>query len=865
VSPELRQKILDAFNTDDAVAVAAKHIGVGRDRVTRTWKEVFGKDSVRERANRLRGLAKSKTGNAADPKVRAKALSAFSTEEPMKKVALRLGVHYAKIREWWGAEHGDQNVRARGSRLQKIRSAENAKKHKGQKHQVRKVEVLCETCGTDLEVSAISAAKRHHFFCAPCDQKRRGADTACPICGLMCVGSRGLTAHLHSAQDEEHQAWRSERAEEKLGDLGTDHVSCRECGHRAKNLWKHLETAHDMTPSSYVRKWPGACWRIERVEQKRLSASLEGRAKNDFWKGAQKEVNCPTCGQQLEVSLFAGSLHDLRCDDCKAEDELILWKGKKEPADYVSCRECGHRAENLTSHLRSAHDFERYCKEHPEAPFTALRAGQRFIPANKLVLTELQLRPFRDKEGRVIAAAAAKALNCAQWQIRRNCADLGLKTRSRLGWQKLVLDNAASALGTQYESEWTDPRIFNEMTGRLFHFDGYFSAKSLILEAHGEQHFYFIESWHKTHEEFERLQELDRFKIARARKLGYEVKVVRYQDPVHDVRFWKKLFGGDASLWANKNPELRAQDIDHVFQRLREEGFPKLEPSKKTKAEFTKLSSQTMHVDPEGFVRPYTYRGTTVCASFFPNRADARYRGALSLREAWQDDTKLKSAIKVQLNAGHPTTGPRVLKALMMLCRTPSVFRPGVTKFVCDRYGVPGGVMWDPCAGYGGRLFGVMASGMGLYIGTDVEPATIEGNRALAEALSCSEKCKLVHARAETFDPKVPLDLVFTSPPYFDLEVYGESSKKALSYSNINDWVGAFLAPLIKTAFSRLRSGGHLVLNLPAKPLDGLVLADEAVRLAAAIGFSIQPPVYMPVRRLRSKALRADPLLVFRR
>jgi hypothetical protein len=426
------------------------------------------------------------------------------------------------------------------------------------------------------------------------------------------------------------------------------------------------------------------------------------------------------------------------------------------------------------------------------------------------------------------------------------------------------LDGAASSLRASYEPEWTDSRISNPASGRKFHFDGYFPAHNLIIEAHGEQHFYFIEQWHRTYEEFERLQDLDRFKMAKARELGYRVKIVRYSDPIHDPAFWKDLLGNKTTLWSNKTDETKVQDINTVLERLRRDGFPEITPSSKTLAEFTKLRHQEIGVNPEGFVRPYTLRGTTVCASFFPNRYRARYRGNACVREAWDDDDRLRAAIRVQLNAGHPTTGPRVLRALQMICRTPSVFRPGVAKFVCDTYGVPGGVVWDPCAGYGGRLFGAMASGMGVYLGTDVEPETVEGNRRLAEALELSDRCELKVARAETFDPGRPLDLVFTSPPYFDLEVYGEASAKAVAHASIGEWVDKFLVPVIRTAKERLRKEGFLVLNLPAKPLDGVILADEAVKIASLLGFSIENPVYIPVRRLKSKTVRADPLLIFR-
>lgn len=42
----------------------------------------------------------------------------------------------------------------------------------------------------------------------------------------------------------------SERASVK-----PDHVTCMECGHKAKMLKRHLEQAHSLTPEAYRKRW----------------------------------------------------------------------------------------------------------------------------------------------------------------------------------------------------------------------------------------------------------------------------------------------------------------------------------------------------------------------------------------------------------------------------------------------------------------------------------------------------------------------------------------------------------------------------------------------------------------------------------
>lgn len=849
----------EAFDSDESARDVSKRLSIGRDRLLRLWRDEFGVDAVRERGNRLRGAANRK----ADPARQHEALEAFTADRPMKEVAKRLGVHYVQVRNWWGEAFGEEAVKQRARRLQVTRTTENNRKRAGSPRNVSRVEVPCDLCGASLTRSAISIAKTARILCATCQGRIRGVDTPCPVCKTLCVGKRGLATHFRHAQDEAHIRWQAIQEEKRLGVEGVDHVVCLECGYRAQSLWRHLETEHGTTPKAYVQKWPGALWRTQASESLRKERSAEVRRGNGWSKGESKTVECPNCTQPVQVSLFAGSIHDLRCDECKAEDFLILWKGRKEPDDYVVCLECGYRAEFLLSHIRAVHGLEQYLETHPHALLTALKAGQREAPARKLVLTVEQLQPFMD-QGKVIAAAAAKAFKCAQYQIRRNCRELGLETRSRLAWQKAVLDAASHALQAPYEPEWSDPRIISEDTGRLLYYDGYFPSKGVIVEAHGDQHFYYIEQWHRTHDEFERLQAIDKFKLQRAQELGYIVKVIRYNDPIHDPSFWKALFAGDQTLWVNKSSDEQGEVAEKVLQELRQVGFPDPEPSSKTLAEFTKLCNQRVYLDDERFIRPYSSRGTVVCASFFPNRYRAAYRNSVNVRDAWDDNAKLKSAIRVQLNAGHPTTPDRVLRALQMICRTPSVFRPAVAKYVCQSYCPPGGVVWDPCSGYGGRLFGALAAGVGLYVGSDIEPETVAGNQMLAKHLGKQSFCRIVEAKAEEYDPGLELDLVFTSPPYFNLEIYGDASKKNLQ-SKVEHWLIEFLHPLMRTAYRRLKVDGALVLNLPEKALDGAVLSDEAIKFAVHLGFSIEEPVYMPVRRLRSKALRREPLLVFRR
>lgn len=70
-------------------------------------------------------------------------------------------------------------------------------------------------------------------------------------------------------------------------------------------------------------------------------------------------------------------------------------------------------------------------------------------------------------------------------------------------------------------------------------------------------------------------------------------------------------------------------------------------------------------------------------------------------------------------------------------------------------------------------------------------------------------------------------DLVFTSPPYFDLEVYNNHPDQSIErYPTFNKWLQGFLYPSLEKAWALLKSGGYLAIaiNDPAPlPQDQII------------------------------------------
>jgi len=292
--------------------------------------------------------------------------------------------------------------------------------------------------------------------------------------------------------------------------------------------------------------------------------------------------------------------------------------------------------------------------------------------------------------------------------------------------------------------------------------------------------------------------------------------------------------------WERLSDSEKEEKVEEVFEILRKSPFPNPDPmgEGEANAHFQKLSDYRVYVE-DFYIRPRSYLGLRLIEGFFPNRYRAKYKDNPSAFESWHVDEFLKKAIRFQFSAGDPVRPHRVLRAVTMMCRTPTLFRPVVARFLAENFCLSDNPIWDPCAGYGGRLLGFLSTGK-RYIATDVDPETVEGNRNLATLLKGDAEIHL--CPAEEFDPGVDLSLVFTSPPYFDTEMYQGGDQSWKKYGTSESWSKNFLLPIMETAFSRLVPGGYFALNVAKLGVREILLIclPRLLDVAKRLGFPIQ-------------------------
>jgi 16S rRNA G966 N2-methylase RsmD len=121
----------------------------------------------------------------------------------------------------------------------------------------------------------------------------------------------------------------------------------------------------------------------------------------------------------------------------------------------------------------------------------------------------------------------------------------------------------------------------------------------------------------------------------------------------------------------------------------------------------------------------------------------------------------------------------------------------------------------DMTAGWGGRLVGACALNVPKYIGIDNNDALKEPYEKMVEFLKPHTKTQM-DIRIEnalTVDySTLHYDMVFTSPPYYNIETYG--NRTSVVYDTKEKWDAEFYIPLFTSTYKHLEKGGHYCLNI---------------------------------------------------
>lgn len=194
--------------------------------------------------------------------------------------------------------------------------------------------------------------------------------------------------------------------------------------------------------------------------------------------------------------------------------------------------------------------------------------------------------------------------------------------------------------------------------------------------------------------------------------------------------------------------------------------------------------------------------GNYLCKHFMPHIVEATFKGSAP-KDIFDGFMSLRNVLEYMLSE----TGrimPMDLYDQLLYLHGVTGFPSGTAKAIVEKFCPEGGTVVDPCSGWGGRFLGTVSSDR-KYVGFDPWDKTICGLRAMSDFLKTAGS--FINSK---FDPYLAPDncsMVFTSPPYLDLEQYGERM-------TLSGWLG-LMQSIIGYAEKALLPNGFLLLNLP--------------------------------------------------
>ena len=164
------------------------------------------------------------------------------------------------------------------------------------------------------------------------------------------------------------------------------------------------------------------------------------------------------------------------------------------------------------------------------------------------------------------------------------------------------------------------------------------------------------------------------------------------------------------------------------------------------------------------------------------------------------------------------------------------IFKPTIAMSVYCKY-KPKSIL-DPTMGWGGRLVGATALNISKYTGIDLNSELKKPYNEMVKTLKplTETSINLIFKDALKVDySKIDYDLVLSSPPYYNIEIY-----KGTKEMNKEEWNNNFYKPLFTKTFAHLKKGGHYCLNIPEEVYKNVCIgvlgdADEFLPLPKAL------------------------------
>ena len=208
--------------------------------------------------------------------------------------------------------------------------------------------------------------------------------------------------------------------------------------------------------------------------------------------------------------------------------------------------------------------------------------------------------------------------------------------------------------------------------------------------------------------------------------------------------------------------------------------------------------------------------------------------------------------ISVNDKVFHPTLplGERIKTAFRLCgircCRKVPQFPLKTINNLLETYTKPGDNYYDFSCGWGVRALGALVNNVN-YFGTDPNSKLIDKINEMKnyydEVNGTHHKFDIRAIRSETYVPEWEnkMDFIFSSPPYFALEIYKSENQSYIEGMSYEDWISKWMEPTIHNIHKYLKNDGIFAVNIKDIWYDNNIynLENDTVKMIEKNGFEL--------------------------
>jgi len=218
----------------------------------------------------------------------------------------------------------------------------------------------------------------------------------------------------------------------------------------------------------------------------------------------------------------------------------------------------------------------------------------------------------------------------------------------------------------------------------------------------------------------------------------------------------------------------------HIFNWCRKVGFPypayNMSRLKKDYQNLCNYNQMTTY-------NPNSRLGESIIRQYHKSIYSAHCGSQYSPIDGWNDDTILKKVILNRLIYINDVDPSKVLRGMYISKLAPrvSIFNPVLAKYIGHKYLSDYDTVFDPFAGFSGRLLGVKSLEKS-YIGQDINKQAIAEANTIISDLNL-DNCSIKYA--DILQDSGEYQCLLTCPPYGKKEIYAEETV----FKSCDDWI----------------------------------------------------------------------------